>query len=80
MYSVRPRRASTGLKSKVPRIACDSGGPQRASRGPQEETSTYSVRFGRASTNLKRASSRPQEDEKHEVLHIASNSVHRTPS
>ena len=36
MYSVRSRRASTGLKSK-PRIACGSGGPQRASRGPHEE-------------------------------------------
>ena len=56
MYSVRPRRASTGLSSKVPRIACDSGGPQRASSGPQEETTTHSVRFGCASTGLKRDS------------------------
>ena len=32
MYSVRSRRASTGLKSKAPCIAWDSDGPQRASR------------------------------------------------
>ena len=34
-YTVRFGRASTGLKSEVPRIACDSRGPQRASIGPQ---------------------------------------------
>ena len=56
MYSVRPGRASTGLQSKLPRIACDSGGPLRASSGPQEETTTHSGRFGSASTGLKRGS------------------------
>ena len=56
MYNVRPWRASTGLNGKLPRIACDSGGPLRASSGSQEETTTHNVRFGSASTGLERDS------------------------
>ena len=54
MYSVRPGRASTGVQSKLTRIACSSGGPLRASSEPQEETTTHSGRFGNALTGLKR--------------------------